>query len=181
MEESPPSPPSRYRWPRLDHVEDVERYVPGGYHPVDLNDVIANGDRKYAIVAKLGHGGFATVWLVRSSRGDSNPAYFALKILCADIADDDELAILQHLQTASTGHPNIIELYDSFKISGPNGEHQCLVFPVLGPSLGDITDANILSGPIRYQVCQQMASAISFLHKNGICHGGMLYFADLSE
>ena len=71
-----------------------------------------------------------------------------------------ELAILQHLKTSKAAHPNIIVLHDSFKISGPNGEHQCLTFAVLGPCLKDNEDI----------------SAVSFLHENGICHGYMFAF-----
>ena len=74
-----------------------------------------------------------------------------------------------------------MELHDSFKILGPNGEHQCLVFPVLGPSLEDMMKANALSGPVRHQICQQLANAVSFLHENGVFHGGIVNSANLSK
>lgn len=168
----PPLPPFRYIQPLHVDVEDVEQYIPGGYHPVDIGDIICAGKTKYEVVHKLGHGGCSTVWLVFS---DTRSSYFALKILCADVADyrDDELRILQHLKTAAfPGHPNVLDLYDSFKISGPNGEHQCLVLPALGPSLRKIIDSDALSSPMRHTVCLQVASAIEFLHKHRICHGG---------
>lgn len=167
-------PPFRYRQPDLDYVEDVEKYVPGGYHPVDIGDVIGTGDQRYEVLHKLGYGGFSTVWLVRSY-GDM-PSYFALKILCADIHDFEELSVLQHLQKSAGTHPNVMALHDSFKVSGANGEHHCLVFPVLGPSLRTHKIVDALPGPARYQVCCQVASAIAFLHGHGICHGGKLCF-----
>ncbi|KAK7747563.1 hypothetical protein SLS62_009062 [Diatrype stigma] len=43
--------------------------------------------------------------------------------------------MLQHLKKLGPGHPNIISIHDSFNITGPNGEHTCLVLPVLGPTL----------------------------------------------
>ena len=166
-------PPFRYRQPRMGYVEDVEEYVPGGYHPVDIGDVIGSGDQqRYEVIHKLGYGGFSTVWLVRL-RGD-RPSYFALKILRVDVDDADELKVLQHLRTAAGPHPHVVTLYDSFKVSGPNGEHHCLVFPVLGPSLRNGKVVEALPGPARHQVCCQVASAMVFLHGHGICHGGKL-------
>ena len=141
---------------------------PGGYHPVNLGDVITNGDRKYAIVAKLGHGGFASVLQGTASQHISDLKF------SVPIAIDEEFAVLQHLKTtAGADHPNIIELHNSFKICGPNGEHHCLVFPILDPNLNDVIMAEAISGTVRHQVCQQMARAVSFLHKNGLCYGGM--------
>lgn len=145
----PETPEFRYRQPRIDHVEDVEKYVPGGYHPVDIGDVIGTDDKRYVVIHKLGFGGFSTVWLVRSCR---DPRCFALKILRADLTDVNELRILQYLKDVGPGHPNVVTLYDSFKVKGPNGEHHCLFFPVLGPSLHNLDIAKNLSGLVRHRV-----------------------------
>ncbi len=149
-------------------------YKPGGLHPVDIGDMIDANDRQYKVVHKLGYGGFSTVWLVCSC-GDM-PSYFALKILRANRTDMNELCVFQHLKNvAGPGHPNIVTLYDSFKVTGPNGSHQCLLFPVLGPSLQISELVKALSRPVRLQVCQQVTSAMAFLHDHGICHGGKLH------
>ncbi|POR38086.1 Uncharacterized protein TPAR_01723 [Tolypocladium paradoxum] len=143
-------PPSRFPQTLLPYVEDVEKYAPGGYHPVDIGDVIRTDEQDYEVIHKLGHGGFSTVW--------------------ADI----ELNVLQHLRrVAGPGHPNAVVLYDSFTISGPNGEHRCLAFPVLGPSLQKVGVVAALSGTVRHQVCQQVASAMTFLHHHRVCHGDL--------
>lgn len=36
--------------------------------------------------------------------------HFALKILCADLTDINDLRILQHLKGVGPGHPNLVTL-----------------------------------------------------------------------
>ncbi|KAL1874472.1 hypothetical protein Daus18300_003490 [Diaporthe australafricana] len=117
----------RYRRLCLDEsgYEDVDRYRPGGFHPVDIGDKIA----QYTVLHKLGSGGFATVWLVQSS--DSNrPGYYALKILCADASGtkSNEQKVMRHLGLHD--HPSVAKILDSFDITGPN----------------DLTTSNIVFG-----------------------------------
>ncbi|EFY86378.1 protein kinase domain-containing protein [Metarhizium acridum CQMa 102] len=120
----------------------------------DIGDAICNGERVFQVMHKLGHGGFSTVWSVRS------------------YTIDGELAVLRHLRTvAGPGHPNVVALHDSFQISGPDGEHHCLIFPVLGPSLRKAVVSAALPSSMRHQVCQQVASTMAFLHHYGVCHG----------
>lgn len=57
------SPTTIPRYPRLDNIEDLEKYCPGEYHPVSIGDVFAKG--RYKAVHKLGFGGSSTVWLAR--------------------------------------------------------------------------------------------------------------------
>lgn len=45
--------------------EDLDRYRPGGYHPVHLGDVFND---RYVVVRKLGYGQYSTVWLARDTR-----------------------------------------------------------------------------------------------------------------
>lgn len=45
--------------------EDLDRYHPGGYHPVHLRDVFND---RYMVVRKLGYGQYSTVWLARDIR-----------------------------------------------------------------------------------------------------------------
>ena len=45
--------------------EDLDRYRPGGYHPVHLGDVFND---RYMVVRKLGYGQYSTVWLARDIR-----------------------------------------------------------------------------------------------------------------
>lgn len=157
-------------------AEDVEKYRPGGYHPVDIGDINSSGERNYEVIHKLGHGGFSTVWLVRL--GTPSLSLFSLKILRADVTKSAgaEIKILEHLRTATgSRHPNVVYLHDSFQITGPNGDHGCLVFPFLGPSYYNIDGwprKNVLPSTTRYELCRQVASATAFLHQHGVCHAG---------
>lgn len=42
-------------------VEDLEGYVPGGYHPTLVGDTFCSG--RYTVVHKLGFGGYSTISL----------------------------------------------------------------------------------------------------------------------
>ncbi|EEB88343.1 hypothetical protein MPER_13869, partial [Moniliophthora perniciosa FA553] len=48
--------------------EDLEDYVVGGYHPVQIGDKFSDG--RYEVVRKLGWGHFSTVWLVKDENGN---------------------------------------------------------------------------------------------------------------
>lgn len=45
--------------------EDPARYCPGGYHPIQLGDVLAD---RYRVKRKLGFGIYSTVWLAEDAR-----------------------------------------------------------------------------------------------------------------
>jgi len=55
----PPSPPNQV-WAAKE--EPLENYGPGGYHPVEIGDVL---NSRYRIVRKLGWSNYATVWLAQ--------------------------------------------------------------------------------------------------------------------
>ena len=55
----------KYRW--IDGAERLERYQPGGYHPVLIGDVL---EKRYRVVHKLGYGTYSTIWIgVRCATG----------------------------------------------------------------------------------------------------------------
>ncbi|KAG6032178.1 hypothetical protein E4U41_007301 [Claviceps citrina] len=62
----------------IEGIENLYGYAKGGYCPVKIGDVFND---RYKVVAKLGHGGWSTVWLAH----DSQESHFvALKIGVAD-------------------------------------------------------------------------------------------------
>ena len=52
-----------YHW--VNGVERLEMYEPGGYHPVELGEVLHD---RYLIVDKLGAGGYSIIWLAMDQR-----------------------------------------------------------------------------------------------------------------
>ncbi|KAF2813400.1 kinase-like protein, partial [Mytilinidion resinicola] len=151
-----------------DYVEDVAMYRPGGFHPVNLGDVLGH---KYKVINKLGNGGFATVWLARVL---GEQRYVAVKIPRAD-SSNREILILTYLQSVAN-HLNIANLLDTFTIAGPNGTHNCLVSEAGGPNLRAISKSG-KPLPISFvrPAAQQLAECVASLRSAGICHGDLTY------
>lgn len=66
--------------PRRTRVEPLN-YCKGGFHPIHLNDTFKH--ERYKVIHKLGHGGFATVWLARDNKRER---YVAMKVLAARLS-----------------------------------------------------------------------------------------------
>ncbi|KAE8153568.1 protein kinase [Aspergillus avenaceus] len=120
-------------------VEEPDYYQSGGFHPISLGDTFKSD--QYTILRKLGYGQYSTVWLAKDTRYQK---YAALKILRADCYggphDIFEREILSRIQEVSQkshheGRSYVSGLLDHFKHTGPNGDHVCLVFDVLGHHL----------------------------------------------
>jgi len=161
----------------FDHVEDLERYEPGGFHPVHLGDFYHGG--QYKIIHKLGFGGFSTVWLARDNRSNT---IVALKIVVAESSHEyKDLETLQELADKISGqitHDYLPCLLDHFWLDGPNGSHLCLVLSVLGPSLSQMSNRDRRLHPKVARRCAlQTAQGVSDMHAKGICHGGNVYDA----
>ena len=102
----------------IEDIEDLDRYQPGGYHPVQMGDEL---DGRYRLVDKLGYGGYSTIWLARDLR---MARYVAVKIITADTSDSTHEASLIDALGNSTCRPGgeiLRPLIDEFWVSGPNG------------------------------------------------------------
>ncbi|KAF4440362.1 hypothetical protein F53441_12310 [Fusarium austroafricanum] len=152
-------------------MESLEEYQEGGYHPVHLGDLLGPSGR-YQVIHKLGHGGFGTVWLCRNSL---NASYVALKIMVSELYRGEILDFhLAELDQSVPGAQYIATPLDHFYIEGPNGVHQCLVFPPLGPQVSPDLWMRLVTDPAAAlrKFAHQTTQALDFLHKNQICHGG---------
>lgn len=105
------------------------------------------------------------------------------------IAKAEELNQSRELQSlraltkskANSSSEHIVYLIDDFIHKGPNGDHQCLVFELLGPTV-DIEVACAHSGNGRIdtdtivRISSQMLKALAFMHKAGYAHGGTVTY-----
>ncbi|KZO99473.1 kinase-like protein [Calocera viscosa TUFC12733] len=162
-------------------AEDLSRYGPGGLHPVHLGDLLStlpggHGPR-YRILHKLGFGGQATVWL-GEDLATANKQGVAIKILsaaCSGRGLDNEIDILnwlahKHRDAAHPGSMSIVRLLDHFKLIGPNGGHDVLVFNICF-AMKDVELRWTLETRRRFGF--QLAQGLAYLHSNGIAHGDL--------
>ncbi|XHG05508.1 hypothetical protein AWENTII_008727 [Aspergillus wentii] len=152
-------------------LENVYEYEPGGHHPVHLGDRFGE-QRKYKVIHKLGSGGTANVWLCRQILGPI-PTYVALKIIMAEYSDDNchELKVNKVAQLKIDNDSICLPL-DQFKITGPNGEHWCFVYPLAGPAVSAIEHVFTDHDRTLRRIAFQTVKALTALHDHGICHGG---------
>ncbi len=136
------------------------------------------------MIHKLGHGGFATVWLARDQ---VRSRYVAFKILAARLSKDcPEVEILRRLRNSNEqegkGREYVMSLFDHFYIEGPNGKHLCVVSGVGGPSIKQFNDcpgfksgSRRLRGEVARKVALQATEGLAFIHATGVVHGGMSF------
>lgn len=159
--------------PEVD-VEYLEGYVPGGYHPTLIGDTFCSG--RYTVVHKLGFGGYSTIWLAWDQQ---RRRYVSLKILTARASPDShEGEVLHYLMKSDHTHSGkrfIPQLLDQFSFHGPNGHHRCLVGEPAGGSIAQSKEdsTNFMFPPdAARSTAAQLLLGLSYLHANGICHGG---------
>jgi serine/threonine-protein kinase SRPK3 len=162
----------RFLLPNVGDTEDIERYTPGGFHPVHLGDVYDN--KRYRIVHKLGAGGFSTVWLARD---ESENKWVALKIVVADHSTSvaDKGLLFHHAASNNLSiEATFVAENRRFTIEGPNGRHLCLVLPVFGPSASRLSSGfdSRLKPWLSRRAGYQATKAVAELHAGGLCHGG---------
>ncbi len=173
----------RYIPSRLEEVEYVEDYQPGGLHPISIGETFAK--RRYRVIHKLGFGGSSTIWMARDNLQDSPQGRIVtLKAMRADAsfksADDlPELFIPSILHATLAPSCNFQTVDDHFVVQGPNGSHRFLVSPFAGPSIlsmsdcpGRVSGSRRLRGDLAREVAKQTATAILHMHRAGIVHGG---------
>lgn len=157
----------KYNW--IDGTESLDRYRPGGYHPVMIGDVL---HRRYRIVDKLGFGGYSTIWLARDSRQGQ---YVAIKVCIAD-ASPHESNILKALASSSThpGQKSIPYPLDEFEVHGPNGTHLCYTMIPARCNLKEASFSRLFTLEVARALSASLVLAIAYTHSRGYVHGGLL-------
>ena len=106
----------------IEDVEMLERYRPGGYHPVTVGEQLGG---RYFIVHKLGFGAYSTIWLARNQESGK---YLAIKIPVAarnspKTRETDILRQLNDTGFEGKDHPGAVyipSILDDISLSGPN-------------------------------------------------------------
>lgn len=88
----------------------MEKYRPGGYHPMDTGDVLKS---RYHVVHKLGYGGSSTIWLARD---EQHADYVAVKVSTGD-ALPNEIRALHSLAKSRPSHSGLHFFLAQTKIS----------------------------------------------------------------
>ncbi|KAJ5929290.1 hypothetical protein N7454_007138 [Penicillium verhagenii] len=130
--------------------EDLPSYVAENYYPVHIGEVFAS---RYQVVSKLGYGMSSTAWLCRDLR--------------------QEIAVSDHLKKARDhfGKRLVRLVLDSFDISGPHGNHTCLVYQPLGMSFTELQhlcpDSKLPRDLLQKSV-QLTLISLAFVHENDV-------------
>ncbi|EFR04265.1 CMGC/SRPK protein kinase [Nannizzia gypsea CBS 118893] len=162
-------PGSQYEY--IDGVELLERYLPGGYHPISVGDLLNN---RYRVVPKLGHGTFSTIWL---SCDEQQAAYVAVKVSAADSTPRDA-DVLRTIAASSSylDHPGrtmIPTVKDQFELQGPNGCHRCYVMTPARCSLSEATLFRLFTIETARSLVAQLVLAVAYTHNQGFVHGSI--------
>ncbi|KAL2867596.1 kinase-like domain-containing protein [Aspergillus lucknowensis] len=155
-------------------VEPLDYYSQRRFHPVHLADTFQG--TRYRVIRKLGYGSFSTVWLAKDTQLDR---YVALKICQAESEPSGETIIYDVLaQSKLVTHPgrhHYLPLLDHFRVNGPNGCHQALVYEPMGASVAEVKDTLFPNSAFPLwtarSILWQTLLGLDFLLANGVVHG----------
>jgi hypothetical protein len=166
---------SVFRYELIDGAEDLEKYEPGGYHPISIGDVFSDG--RYLIIDKLGHGGYSTV---RLARDNQTQRYVAIKVARADSTPQEVKALRKLASTEPApasqclhrGKASIPALLDEFSVKGLNGEHKCFVTLPARSNLYSAPFSRLFPTHIARALSASLAYSVAYIHSKGYAHGG---------
>ncbi|KAE8353667.1 U4/U6 small nuclear ribonucleo protein PRP4 [Aspergillus coremiiformis] len=144
--------------------ETLPTYRPEKYYPIYQGEVLHD---RYQVLAKLGYGVTSTVWFGLDLL-DSK--YVAVKIYVTGQGRNRELDIYNRINSVESDHPGkrfIRRLLDHFSITGPHGQHVCLVHELLGISSSELmewTPGHAMTLEDLKPVIRQLLVVLDFLH-----------------
>ncbi|KAI8945598.1 kinase-like domain-containing protein [Xylaria longipes] len=159
--------------PSYARVEDIGRYVAGGYHPIHLGDRIGP-DERFEIHHKLGYSDGCTMWLCLDR---TNERRVGVKIFQADKSTESHpeiaaLRLFEGIDRQELRSNRIFTMEEHFWIDGPNGRHLCFVTQVLGPAISySLKGVDLDTPDLLADFCLQAAQSLKYLHDKKICHG----------
>jgi serine/threonine protein kinase/beta-lactam-binding protein with PASTA domain len=125
-------------------------------------------DGRYAVTARIAHGGMATVYRATDTRLDRE---VALKVMHAELARDDEFVrrfIGEAKSVARLSHQNVVGVFDQ----GADGPFLYLVMEyVPGRTLKELLrDSGRLPAPVALEIIAGVLDGLAAAHASGIVH-----------
>jgi len=125
-------------------------------------------DGRYAVTARIAHGGMATVYLAMDTRLDRE---VALKVMHAELARDDDFVrrfIGEAKSVARLSHQNVVAVYDQ----GADGPFLYLAMEyVPGRTLKEMLSGNgRLPPPVALEIMTGVLDGLAAAHASGIVH-----------
>jgi len=161
-----------FKYEPIEEVEKLEKYQPGGYHPIQIGDFLQS---RYRVTHKLGYGTYSTTWLCRDYQSNK---YVAVKVGTAE-SNTREVDVLNYLNHSSPlDHPGramIPSVQDKFILHGPNGTHPCYVTALAMCSVSSAKDGSyrrIFQARTARLLIVQLVQAVEYIHAKGVVHGG---------
>lgn len=155
--------------------ETLPKYNVNAFYPTRLDEILND---RYQVITKLGFGVTATVWLARDLQAQkSGRKYVTIKI-CVNTLSDDWLKgrrkVAECLMTANPNHPgynHVRFMLDTFKLKGPHGHHQCVVYDVLREPIGITMEklpGRLFSGDNLRILLPALLQGLDYMHTE--CH-----------
>ncbi|KAF1949724.1 non-specific serine/threonine protein kinase [Byssothecium circinans] len=148
--------------------EKLPWYKPDQFYPVRIGETL---DSNYKVLGKLGYGAYSTVWLCRNIKDTS---FVAIKVCTQDVQRSArfhrELQFYEHVSSLSSQHHGqyfIRDLLGTFEITGPTGQHLCLVHPPMHMTIQELQYMNPshrLDDMLLKWTLSNLLNALSFLH-----------------
>ena len=141
---------------------------------VAMDDTLAHSlagrllDGRYAVTARIAHGGMATVYLAMDTRLDRE---VALKVMHAELARDDDFVrrfIGEAKSVARLSHQNVVAVYDQ----GEDGPFLYLAMEyVPGRTLKEmLSDSGRLPPAVALEIMTGVLDGLASAHASGIVH-----------
>jgi serine/threonine-protein kinase len=130
---------------------------------IDVGTVV---DGRYQVVARIGGGGMADVWLAEDAHLQRR---VALKVLHRRFAQDREFVMRFQREAESAAglqHPNVVSVYDRGEF---DGTYYIAMQYIEGPTLKQLIDSGITVEQ-GVAVIRQVLQAAGYAHRQGIVH-----------
>ncbi|EDN03184.1 predicted protein [Histoplasma mississippiense (nom. inval.)] len=137
----------QYNW--INGAESLEKYKPGGYHPIMIGDLL---NERYCIVDKL-----------------ANWHSHEMKVLQA-LSAPRPLSLSAH-----PGRHSIPLPLDEFELQGPNGTHPCYTMTPARCNLREVSFSRLFPLEVARVLSACLTLGIAYMHSQGYVHGGLSY------